>query len=419
LKRVLLSSILFISVSLSQDITVFGGLNESAANWNEDQDFGDFEEGYASGLKIGIEKRVGPALLGLGFNQRGLQINIDSDGIEGFRKGLINYVTFHGLYPINLKDGITGFGGLQLGQPMGSVIYAEETYDGETATNEEEFDAETFNFDYGIIFGAQYWLTEKIGLRTSYYLGLADVEAEVEEEYNYKNTTVSFSLIYGFGESGRKSSSGSGPSAKVDKKKKKGGAPKRPSPLNNAEIDNFVNAAFDLNDQIIALKEKLEKVSEGLKESNAILSDIGNHPNGALGWASDEVKKGTSKSVNNAKSKSISNADALNPTQHLRKKLQTLKSGVVDGGKQLASVPDDLKAIGEKSKSLISSAKELPKAAKSLGMKAPKALKNIKNTTDILTKIPTEVTSIGSETKKVLDEIKTVLENIDGILSSK
>ena len=131
----------------------------------------------------------------------------------------------------------------------------------------------------------------------------------------------------------------------------------------------------------------------------------------------DEIKKGTSKSVNNAKSLNITSADGLNPTQLLRKKLQTLKSGIVDGGIQLKSVPGDLKAIGEQAKSLISSAKELPKAAKSLGMKAPKALKNIKNTTDILTKIPTEVTSIGNETKKVLDEIDQVLKNIENILN--
>ena len=192
----------------------------------------------------------------------------------------------------------------------------------------------------------------------------------------------------------------------------------KPQPSGNAKIDKFVDQSFDLNDKIIALKDKLENVSKELEGSNAVLSEIGKHPNGALGWASEQMSKGASKAVNNAKSLNVGSADALNPTQHLRKKLQTIKSGIVEGATQLKSVPDDLKVIGEQSKSLISSAKALPKAAKSLGMKAPKALKVIKNTTDVLTKIPTEVTAIGNETKKVLNEIDQVLKNIESILSN-
>ena len=107
------------------------------------------------------------------------------------------------------------------------------------------------------------------------------------------------------------------------------------------------------------------------------------------------------------------------PSKFLTNKLGTLKSGVVDGAAELKSVPDDLKAIGEQAKSLLASAGELPKAAKSLGFsKAPAALKAIKATTGVLKNIPNEVTAIGDESKKVMEEIDKVLKNIQSILST-
>ena len=429
MKNIVLLIAFSTSILLSQNITVFGGLNESLYIYNEDPNFDEgMDEGFVSGFNLGVEKKLGPAYIGLGLNQRGTQLNFDlneydGEKIEGFSHYKVNYFTIHASYPIDLVDNMTGFGGLQFGSSFGGELKSKATasYDGEEENREdtETIDADEFNFDYGIIFGTQYWLTEKVGLRASYYLGLADVFAEFEESGNVKNSTVSFSLIFGFGKKSSKSASGSGPSAKADKKRGgKGSAPARPKAVGNDEIDNFVTAAFDLNDEIIALKAKLENVSKELEGSNAVLSEIGKHPNGALGWASEQMSKGASKAVNNAKSLDVGSADALNPTQHLRKKLQTMKSGIVAGSTQLKSVPDDLKVIGEQSKSLISSAKALPKAAKSLGMKAPKALKVIKNTTDVLTKIPTEVTAIGNETKKVLNEIDQVLKNIESILSN-
>ena len=47
----------------------------------------------------------------------------------------------------------------------------------------------------------------------------------------------------------------------------------------------------DLSAKIIALKDKLENVSKELEGSNAVLSEIGKHPNGALGWASEQMSK--------------------------------------------------------------------------------------------------------------------------------
>ena len=253
----------------------------------------------------------------------------------------------------------------------------------------------------------------------------------------------------------------------------------RPKPTGSSEIDNFVTSTFDLNDKIVDLKEKLESVSNGLSKSNAVLSDIGNSASGPVGWAMMELQKGIAKSKNNiiASAQSLQSdvpdlpeiyfdlikesliapqtlaelakgtqpeeallltfnkkADEkgipttskdwimglnldLDPTKTLRSKLGTIKDGVMGGKDKLASVPDDLKDIGSQAQALLSSATELPKAAKSLGLKAPKALKAIKATTDVLKNIPNEVKSIGDETKKVIEEVDQVLKNIQNIIS--
>ena len=197
------------------------------------------------------------------------------------------------------------------------------------------------------------------------------------------------------------------------KKGSKGGSISRPKSTGNSTIDAFVTDSYDLNDKIVDLKGKLKEVSKGLKESNAILSSINSHPDGALGWASAELAKGTSRSVNNAKAGKLGSVD---PGQFLREELSTLKSGIVDGSTKLKSIPDDLKDIGNQVKSLLSSASALPNEAKSLGLKAPKALKAIKTTSGVLKNIPNEVTSIGSETKQVLSQIDAALKNIQGLL---
>ena len=223
------------------------------------------------------------------------------------------------------------------------------------------------------------------------------------------NAGYGFGLTYNIGSKPGGRSSSSGPSPSVDR------ADSRPPDCGSAEIDNFKNAAFDLNDKIVELKEKLKGVSDGLAESNDVLTAIGAHSEGAIGWAKDELSKSVSSTKNVVASGDIPDS----PSKFLTNKLGTLKSGVVDGAEELKSVPDDLKAIGEQAKSLLASAGELPKAAKSLGIsKVPAALKSIKATTGVLKNIPNEVTAIGDETKKVLEEIDMVLKNIQNILST-
>ena len=193
---------------------------------------------------------------------------------------------------------------------------------------------------------------------------------------------------------------------------------KRPKKTGSSEIDNFVNAAFDLNDKIIDLKNKIKDVSDGLAEANEVLKAIDIHPEGPTGWAKLHIAKGGSKSANAMKNPIGSSTDDLNPLAYLRNELGTLKSGISGGAIELKSVPNDIKVIGDQGKSLLSSALELPKAAKSLGMKAPKALKAIKSASDVLKNIPNEAQLIGDEAKKVSEEIDNALKKIQGILST-
>ena len=63
------------SILLSQNITVFGGLNDSRYIFNEDPNWIEGEnDGFVSGYNLGVEKKLGPACIGLGLNQRGFQV---------------------------------------------------------------------------------------------------------------------------------------------------------------------------------------------------------------------------------------------------------------------------------------------------------------------------------------------------------
>ena len=299
----------------------------------------------------------------------------------------------------------------------------------------------------------------------------------VQKEYGsigWTSITARFDYPIG-GKVSRKSGSTKGPSAKVDTKD----GVSKPGATGSSEVDNFVTSTFDLNDNIVDLKTKLESVSSGLNESKKILADIGNSTSGPLGWAMMELQKGIARSKNSiissvqslqsdvpdlpevyfdlikesliapqflaelakkkqpeeallltfnkkAEEKGIPTTSKdwimklnldLDPTKTLRTRLGTIKDGVLGGKDKLASVPDDLKGIGSQAQTLSASATELPKVAKSLGLKAPKALKAIKATTDVLKNIPNEVKSIGDETNRVLKEFDQVLKDIQSILS--
>jgi len=208
-----------------------------------------------------------------------------------------------------------------------------------------------------------------------------------------------------------------GPSVPINERDIKSEDLVRPEPTGSPEIDKFVNAAFDLHDKIVELKDKLKNVSDGLAVSSDIIVAIDMHPDGALGWATAEVSNGASKVAQSVNQDTLS--EKLTPSHYLREELASLKSGIVDGVAELESIPVDLKAIGEQAQTLLLSTKNLPKAAKSLGFrKAPAALKSIKVTAGVLKNIPKELKIVGDETKELMEEIDQILKNLQNLLSN-
>ena len=415
MKLIIISIFIISNIFAQSELSVIGGYNMSNISYN-DADVADlvniFDRG---GFNFGVESNTGSLIVGASFVQRGAELEYEAFGFSGYE--VYNYAALHVLYPIAMGSVLEGFGGLQAGFALGG----ETLIEGMGAAQEpEDIDADGFGIDAGLLVGANFMLNESAGIRASYYLGLSDVIKDLDEDLNYKNNTISLSLIFkgGFGASGKGSSGTNfaGPSAKPGKKG--GGSFKRPGRTGSTEIDDFVDSAFDLNDNLTALKTKLDDVSGGLKESNDIIAEISDHPDGPIAWASSQLAKGTSKAVNNLKSMNVSaGMDGLNPTQKLRKVLQTLKSGIVDGKNKLETIPDDLNALANDAKNLISSASTLPQAAKSLGMKAPKALGAIKNASGVLKNIPKEVSALSSSAQNLAKEMEQFMQNIENLLN--
>ena len=44
--------------------------------------------------------------------------------------------------------------------------------------------------------GVDYSINANMGVRASYYLGLADVAEDVDSDFNYNNTGIGVSLLY-------------------------------------------------------------------------------------------------------------------------------------------------------------------------------------------------------------------------------
>lgn len=401
MKKTIISFILFLilSLSYSQSLTIFGGLNNSSARSIDDIDLLSL-----SGFNYGYEVDLGSIWLGHGFNNRGF----------GYKNNNyhLNYYTLHSILPISISEKMTIFGGIQAGFTASDYVSVDGGKRVRRIGNRD---------DVGLMMGIQFWFTNKIGLRATYYHGLTDFDTYTYAG-NVLNNTSSISAVYKINiKPSSEIKSGSGPLAKprsYSKKLKSGSKnTKKPGATGSSEIDDFVNSVYDLNDKLLALKEKLDNISNGLKESNEIISEINNNPEGTLGWVSNQLAKGTSKAVNNYKTINISaGLDGLNPAQKLRDVLQKLKSGVVDGKNKLGTIPNDLESLANEATNLISSASSLPQAAASLGFKAPKGLKAIKDASGVINNIPKQVSTMGSSVKSIAEEIEQFMKNIGNLL---
>ena len=198
--KIILLNILFISAIFAQSgLTVVGGLNQSKQTMEEDTDGLDIN--YMNGYNLYVERSFGVARFGVGLNQRGVKLNqeVSDMGVTVSADGeqTLNYLTLHAIYPYEIQEIITVFGGIQLGNGIGGeakvkhVISGSGFLDG-TSVDTEDIDAEDMDLEYGLFLGGDYMINEKIGIRASYFKSLSDIV----EDAKTKNNTLSISLLY-------------------------------------------------------------------------------------------------------------------------------------------------------------------------------------------------------------------------------
>ena len=199
MKIILLNIVFFSAIFAQSGLTIVGGLNQSKQTIEEDAD--GLEINYINGYNLYAEMSFGVARFGLGLNQRGVKLNqeVSDMGVTVSADGeqTLNYLTLHAIYPYEIQEIITVFGGIQLGNGIGGeakvkhIISGTGYLDG-TTVEIEDIDAEDMDLEYGMFLGGYYMINEKIGIRASYFKALSDIV----EDAKTKNNTLSVSLLY-------------------------------------------------------------------------------------------------------------------------------------------------------------------------------------------------------------------------------
>ena len=181
-------------------LTIVGGLNQSNQNIEEDSEL--IENNYISGYNLGIEKSFGIARFGVGLNQRGRKLDFEESfeelSISMNQELTLNYLTLHAVYPYEIQEKISIFGGVQLGKGLGGESMIKMSISTalfrnvNTFDESEDIDAEDMELEYGLFLGGDYMIYEKIGVRASYFKGLSDIV----EDSKTKNNTISVSLLF-------------------------------------------------------------------------------------------------------------------------------------------------------------------------------------------------------------------------------
>ncbi len=198
--KIILLNILFFSAIFAQSgLTIAGGLNQSEQTIEEDAD--GLEINYMNGYNLYVERSFGVARFGVGLNQRGGKLNqaVSDMGVTVSVDGeqTLNYLTLHAIYPYEIQEKITVFGGIQLGNGIGGEVKIKQVISGSgffdgTSVDTEDIDAEDMDLEYGLFLGGDYMINEKIGIRASYFKALSDIV----EDAKTKNNTLSVSLLY-------------------------------------------------------------------------------------------------------------------------------------------------------------------------------------------------------------------------------
>ena len=173
-------------------LTIVGGLNMGRIKYNDSDVADEVDVSMKMGFSIGAETMAGPLKIGGGFVQRGANVEVVLYGEKFEGSDTFNYLSGYGLYPFSIQEGLSAFGGFQLGKCIGGKV--EFSIAGESES--EDLKGEDFALDYGLLLGVDYSINANMGVRASYYLGLADVAEDVDSDFNYNNTGIGVSLLY-------------------------------------------------------------------------------------------------------------------------------------------------------------------------------------------------------------------------------
>ena len=96
-----------------------------------------------------------------------------------------------------MNEQIDFFGGLQIGISLGGTSYTKLSFTEFNSSQSDEIDMKPkeFGLDAGLLFGIDYMLNHRLGLRASYYQGFTDVRDTLNNSLNFKNNTLNLSAI--------------------------------------------------------------------------------------------------------------------------------------------------------------------------------------------------------------------------------
>jgi opacity protein-like surface antigen len=174
------------------------GLNLS--NFTGDLDDSDSKIGFNIGAfaEISLSDKFifQPELL---FSSQGAKFE-ESDNNFSFEETLkFNYLNM----PLMIKFAASDKFALEFGPQLGFLLSAkskfEQTFDGETFSEEVDIKDSVKSIDFGLNFGASFDVSENIMIGARYNLGLLDItDVEDSEDFKLQNAVFSFSLGYRF-----------------------------------------------------------------------------------------------------------------------------------------------------------------------------------------------------------------------------
>jgi len=194
MKYYMLFVIVFLSSIYAQiGITIVSGINISNLDMPA---YEDTDKSLKIGLNLAVEKPLGPIVLGLGYLEGGTKYTLEyTTDVVSWKEDFtykLNYITIYTYYPYNFTNKMYAFGGVQVGKCINGEVLGDYTIitlepaegQPESGSWSNKFKSEDINLEYGLILGINYIISEKIGVRLSYYRGISDILEFIDESSN-------------------------------------------------------------------------------------------------------------------------------------------------------------------------------------------------------------------------------------------